>query len=164
MITGLLKPSSGIIKIGDVILNNQIIKTWHSLISILSQNFFIKFLNYLQYNSRNDNDINHDKLNNIIKICELEDLILNLEHGLKTMIGDNGIKLSRGQRQRIGLARSLYKDTEIYILDEATNAIDKETEKKSTKIYLVSFSEKTFINVSHNPLLKEYSDDIINMR
>ena len=61
------------------------------------------------------------------------------------------------------MARSLYKDTQIYILDEATNAIDKDTEKKIYENIFSFFKERTFINISHNPLLKEYSDHIINI-
>ena len=130
MITGLLKPSAGSIKIGEINLDKHNIKEWHSMISILPQNFFLLNSSII-YNItlENDNNVNHDKLNNIIRICELEKFILNLKYGLDTKIGENGITLSGGQRQRIGLARSLYKDTQIYILDEATNAIDKDMKK-----------------------------------
>lgn len=164
LITGLLKPSKGSIEIGKIILNNKNIKEWHSMISILSQNFFLLNASII-YNIilENQNYVNHKKLNSIIRICELQDFISNLDHGLETKIGDNGIKLSGGQRQRIGLARSLYKDAEIYILDEATSAIDKDTEKKIYENIFNSFSKKTFINISHNPLLKDYSDHLINL-
>ena len=68
----------------------------------------------------------------VIKQCQLEKLINNLENGSKTLIGENGARLSGGQLQRISLARTLYKNPEILILDEATTSLDSDNEKKNT--------------------------------
>ena len=106
---------------------------------------------------------NRKKLNKILEICELDEFISNLDDGINTIIGENGITLSGGQRQRIGLARSLYKDAQIYIFDEATNAIDKDTEKKILFKKYNYLSNKTVINISHNQNLEFYSDNIIHI-
>lgn len=98
--------------------------------------------------------VNEDNnaISNIKKAIEkscLEDLINDLEKGLNTNIGESGSKLSDGQRQRIGIARSIFYDREILVLDECTNALDNETENKILKYFCSLKKIKTIIFVSH---------------
>ena len=74
--------------------------------------------------------IDQKKVINSAKLSEIHEFVDNLPNKYETVVGDNGILLSGGQRQRIGLARALYQEKEILTLDEATNALDIETEKK----------------------------------
>ena len=69
-------------------------------------------------------------INELIKICQLKSYVEGLKNGLLTTVGENGVRISGGQAQRIVLARSLYKMPNILLLDEATNALDIHTEKK----------------------------------
>ena len=78
----------------------------------------------------NDNLIDNKILMNVIKQSKLEKFVNSLENGINTIVGDKGVNLSGGQKQRIGLARSLYFQPKLLILDEATNSLDKETEKE----------------------------------
>ena len=66
-----------------------------------------------------NHEINLDKINDLIKKVELESFIHNLDHGLDTIVGERGTRISGGQSQRIGIARALYKDPDIIIFDEA---------------------------------------------
>ena len=63
-----------------------------------------------------------------IKLAHLTDLVNSLQQGLDTTVGERGVKLSGGQRQRIAIARALYQDSEVLVLDEATSSLDGVTE------------------------------------
>ena len=78
----------------------------------------------------NEKDINYKKLEEVIKQTNLEEFINNLSKGIDTNVGNQGSNISGGQLQRIGIARALYASPEILIMDEATNSLDEETEKK----------------------------------
>ena len=74
--------------------------------------------------------INIQKVNNCIKQVQLENLISSLPNGIETIIGENGIKFSGGEIQRLSIARALYVAPDVIVLDEPTNSLDKKTEKK----------------------------------
>ena len=83
---------------------------------------------------------------------------------METIVGEKGLKISGGEKQRIGLARALYKRPKILILDEATNALDELTEQK---IYnkLFSFKERmTIISIIHKPSLYKYFNRVIKVK
>ena len=77
------------------------------------------------------NEINYELLQEAIKLAELKNFVDKLPNGLESEVGKFGSKISGGQIQRIGIARAIYRNPEILILDEATNALDEMTEKKS---------------------------------
>lgn len=109
--------------------------------------------------------INEDKntlsnIKNAIEKACLSDLINNLENGLNTNIGESGSKLSDGQRQRIGIARSIFYDRDILVLDECTNALDNETENKILQYFSSLKKNKTIIFVSHKSLNLSLCDKV----
>lgn len=108
--------------------------------------------------------INIERAVNCAKICELEGLVS--KHELKTdlRIGEMGGKLSGGQRQRVGIARALYKNANILILDEATNALDEQTEKKVLDNIISNYKNLTIIIVTHNKNILNYCDRIIEIK
>ena len=88
------------------------------------------------------------------------DFINSLENKWDTLIGEEGNDLSGGQNQRLGIARALFRDTEIIILDEATSALDKTTEEKIlNKIYFYD-NRKTIISISHDANSLKFCDKI----
>ena len=78
----------------------------------------------------NKDEVDRKKIREVLKFLELDNFVENLPKTIDTLIGENGVKLSGGQRQKVCLARLLYHNKEIIILDEATNALDKVAEKK----------------------------------
>jgi ABC-type multidrug transport system fused ATPase/permease subunit len=84
-----------------------------------------------------------------ISVAQLKDLMDKLPDGLETKIGEKGYRLSGGERQRIGLARAIYKDTQILILDEATSSLDSGTETLIQQALEENLDKKTVISIAH---------------
>ena len=107
--------------------------------------------------------IDDKKVVEAIKFAQLEELILGNELGINNLVGENGIKISGGQRQRIGLARAIYLEPEVLILDEATNALDQYNEDKVFDIIKKLNKKKTIIIISHNKNIYQYCDQLVNL-
>lgn len=94
-------------------------------------------------------EINEDKVWRALEQAKLIDYVKSLPDGLETEVGDRGIRFSGGQRQRIAIARALYNDPEILIFDEATAALDNETEKAVMESIELLQGQKTLIIIAH---------------
>ena len=108
--------------------------------------------------------IDHNLISKILKVVELEDFIKGLSDGINSDIGEIGSKISGGQKQRIAIARALYQNPDFILFDEATNALDKDTEGKVLN-NIKNFLKKdaTFILISHKINDKELFDNIIEL-
>ena len=93
--------------------------------------------------------INFERVIEVSRIANLNDVLEELSDGLLTLIGEKGIQLSGGQKQRLGLARALYTDPRIIILDEPTSALDSVNEKKLFDAFNSSTVNKTVIVIAH---------------
>ena len=133
LISGLLEPQSGEILVDE---ENVIPSSpeWLELIGYMSQNTFI-FDDTLEKNiSMSDKEFDIDKINYLMKLVCLDEVVDRQDIKLdKLSLGESGSKLSLGQIQRIGIARALYQDPSILILDESTSALDMELEKNNSK-------------------------------
>ena len=165
LIMNLLEPSSGKINIDNLPLTS-IRNAWQKKISYIPQNFYIlddSFLENILF-SEDRKKIKINKVNQILKFCHLDDLIKNLPEGLNTIVGPSGKLLSGGQAQRLAIARGLYQDRDILILDEATNALDSDTEDKILKNILNLKKSKTIIIISHNRKVLDICDKVIEFK
>lgn len=152
LLTFLIKPKSGKIQIDDKEISNDYERRkFQNLITFISQDTFLiedTIKNNITFTSQNR--IDEKKLNNAIKLACAEKFIHELPDNLNYMVGTHGRKISSGQKQRIVIARSFYDPREILVLDEATNALDEETEKKIIQNIINKKDGKTIIIVSHN--------------
>lgn len=152
IISGLQQPQLGKILLDDKqIINENNLYNWKKLIGYMPQNstlldMSIKDNITLGEYMHNKKDFN--RLNQAINDSELSKFIKKLDNGINTKVGDKGIKISGGEMQRIALARTLYSQSEIIILDEATSSLDKHTESKILYT-LKKLKNKTIIFITH---------------
>jgi len=166
LIYGLLNPSKGKILVDDKINISENYFTWISKISLVSQNVFLVD-DTIKKNialGEHDTEIDQSRLSDSIKISQLTNLINDLDKGINTTIGERGVRLSGGQIQRIGIARALYKKAEILILDESTNALDKETEKDFLNFIYELKKIITIIFVTHKMNVLKDADSIYEIK
>ena len=139
---------------GEILIDNQKIKdlNLNSLrkeISIVDQNttlFDDTVFNNIKYAKPEATD---EEVFNASKMSMSTDFIEKLENKFKTLIGENGVKLSGGEKQRISIARALLKDSKIILLDEATSSLDSETEEKIQKAIEELTKNKTTVVIAH---------------
>ena len=108
-------------------------------------------------------DIDDDKVYKALEKAQLLEFVNTLPEGIDTIVGDRGIRLSGGQRQRIGIARALYEDPPILVLDEATSSLDTETEAAIMETVIGFKGSKTLIIVAHRLSTIEHSDIVYNV-
>lgn len=106
--------------------------------------------------------INLKKVKKACKMAQIDDVIEALDDGYLTQIGENAARLSGGQRQRLAIARALYHDPEILILDEATNGLDEKTEN-SILNNILTLKGKTIVLVSHHKSVMSFCDVIYKL-
>ena len=164
LILGLLSPVSGEILVDNNNININL-RAWQDKIGYVSQSIYL-IDDTLKRNIAfgvEDSDVNLDLLYNAINSSNLLDFIKNLPEGLDTIVGERGVKLSGGQRQRIGIARAIYNNPEILILDEATSSLDIQTELKVMESINSLKGKKTIIIIAHRLSTIENCDYIIQV-
>lgn len=161
LMLGLIKPTAGDILINDSSIHKNL-KSWHNKISYVAQKTFI-FNDTIKNNILFGQDFNKDKFEKVIELSQLNKLIDNLKERENSNLGDAGTKLSGGEIQRIGIARSIYRDNDILIFDEATSSLDANTEKLIIES-IFSLNFKFFFYVTHNLRCLEKFDLIFRLQ
>jgi ABC-type multidrug transport system fused ATPase/permease subunit len=162
----LLNPDDGVVTINQENVNNFATKNkFRSSIAYISQNQFI-LDDTIKQNIifRSKKIFDEKKFNYAIEKSNLKDLINSLEKKENTLMGENGGYFSGGQIQRVIIARSIYEDSQVLIFDEATNALDAETENNILKDLKNNFKDKTIIIVTHNLNLKRYLNKVFEIK
>ena len=164
ILLGLLNPISGHVLIdGQDISENQ--KAWRSLIAYIPQEVFIlngTIRDNVAFGQTSDQQ-DETKIWEALEDAQLADHVRSLPDGLNTNIGEAGVRFSGGQRQRLGIARALYLDPQILILDEATSSLDQETEAELMAAIHQLKKKKTLIMITHRLNTVNQCDEIYHM-
>ncbi len=165
IIMGLLKHTNGKIFIDDQEIHrdkNQFIMN----IGYVPQEIFL-FEDKLKKNialGLNENEISMEKLLESSKAAQIIEVLDNLEDGFDTLVEENGRNFSVGQKQRIGVARALYRNPELLIFDESTSSLDKATERKFIDDVFSINKNKTIVFISHKMSTLDQCDKIFDIK
>lgn len=155
------EPQKGEIKVGNQLISNIGFKTWRSQCGVVMQDGFI-FSDSIERNIAVGDDYpDNEKLRNAIKVANIQDFIDGLPLGIKTKIGAEGNGISQGQRQRMLIARAVYKNPQYIFFDEATNALDANNERVIMDNLSEFFKGRTVIVVAHRLSTVRNADNII---
>ena len=152
IILGLLDIQKGTLEIDGTVISKQNIRSWQRSVGYVPQQIYLSD-DTIEANIAfgvKPNDISSERIYKVSKIANLHEFIVNdLPKKYKTTIGERGVRLSGGQRQRIGIARALYHNPDVLILDEATNALDNQTEKAVMDAVNKLSNNVTIILIAH---------------
>jgi ABC-type multidrug transport system fused ATPase/permease subunit len=164
ILLGFLPPQKGTIKVDGQVVNNDN-QRWFSMFAYVPQDVHLVDDTIRRNIALGiaDSDINEEKLFRVIKESQLEQLVLQLPAGVDTMVGERGALLSGGEKQRVALARALYYDREIVVMDEATAALDNETERQIVKAIKNLKGQKTLIVIAHRFTTVQHCDVIYQL-
>jgi ATP-binding cassette subfamily B protein len=161
MLLGFYRPVNGEILIGDTRLSNLSLKIWREKVGAVMQDGFLFPATIASNIAPGSEDIDEEKLLAAVDIANIKSFIESLPLGYNTKIGANGHGLSEGQKQRLLIARVVYKDPDIIIFDEATNSLDANNEKVIVENLSGFFEGKTVIIVAHRLSTVRNADKII---
>jgi len=164
VLLGLLQIESGDICVDGVSIY-QNLRSWQNLVGYIPQSIFLiddTIARNIAFGVP-DELIDYQKLEKVIEAAQLTELIQELPEGVETSAGERGVRLSGGQRQRVGIARALYHDREILVLDEATAALDNETKQLITESIQSLSGSKTLIIIAHRLTTVKQCDRIYRL-
>jgi len=162
----MLDPNSGSVTIGSQNIFNNI-GDWRKIVGYVPQDTILiddSIAKNIAFGIE-DHQINFKKIDELIEKLDMQDFIAHAKNGINTPVGDKGLSVSGGQKQRIGLARALYFDPELLLLDECTSSLDSVTEEKILNS-LISFAKNkiTIIFCTHRESSLGICDSIYNLK
>ena len=165
LFTGLLVPSGGEILLGEKKLDSETDFLWKKKISYISQDTYLLDTSILNNIALSDqfSVINRKYAEDCAKKARIHDFIMS-NGGYDILVGERGVRLSGGQKQRIGIARALYKNSDVIVFDEATSALDTQTEEEVFKSIYELNKNLTVIIVSHRILSLKDCDEIYEVK
>jgi ABC-type multidrug transport system fused ATPase/permease subunit len=164
ILLGLLTPKTGEVRMDGK--NIQVnLRNWQNQIGYVPQSIYLTD-DTLRRNvafGLSDEQIDDVAVQRAIRAAQLEDFVASQPNGLETLVGERGIRLSGGQRQRIGIARALYHDPGVLVLDEATSSLDTATENGVMQAVRALHGSKTILIVAHRLSTVEHCDRLYRL-
>jgi len=151
LIAGLLVPGTGQIEVDGIALDDANRAAWQSRIAYVPQNVFLLDTTIAQNVALGipAREINRDRLLTAAQLAQLDKFVATLPDRYDHIVGERGMRLSGGQRQRIGIARALYTNASVLIMDEATSAQDGLTEQELMATIMRLRGRYTIILIAH---------------
>ena len=147
LLIGIYRPVKGSIYVDDTLIDSGNIRAWRSRIGYIPQSIYLfdgTVAENVSFGSRSD----EGKIIGVLQKARIWEF-LKTKEGILTRVGEGGIQLSGGQKQRIGIARALYNDPEVLVLDEATSSLDDTTEAEIMDEIYEASGNKTLIIIAH---------------
>ncbi|MGE5604616.1 MAG: ATP-binding cassette domain-containing protein, partial [Bacteroidota bacterium] len=161
LLLGFYQPAEGMIKVGDIPLNEIRLEFWRDQCGLVMQDGYI-FSDTLANNiALKDEAIDEERMSQAAQIANIDQFIATLPLGYRTKIGTDGHGLSQGQKQRILIARAVYKNPKYLFFDEATNSLDTENESIIMKNLEHFFQGRTVVIVAHRLSTVRNADQIV---
>ncbi len=158
LIVGLLRPQRGEVWIDDLPMRDVNTKAWRGMIGYVPQETFLFHDTIMANVTLGDAEISRVEVETALRRAGTWAFVAALPDGMDTMVGERGAKLSGGQRQRIAIARALIHDPALLILDEATTALDPETEAGIVATVRRLTGKVTVLSISHQPAMMRAAD------
>ncbi|UPL49837.1 ABC transporter ATP-binding protein [Hymenobacter sublimis] len=156
---------TGEILVDGVPLQLENTEAWHRLVGYVKQDTFLMQASLQDNITLGETNPDPQRLQYALEQASLADFVSSLPEGLNTVSGERGARLSGGQRQRIGIARALYKQTQILVMDEATSALDTQTEREvSEAINKLSATDITIFIIAHRITTLRQCDRIYELK
>ena len=166
LLLGFYLPSQGQILIDGTGLSQDNLKSWHRLIGYVPQEIFIIQGSFAENIALGSPEVDEDRVYKVLRQVQLDDWVTQLPEGIHTSPGEFGNRMSGGQKQRLGIARALYKGATILFLDEATSSLDSMTEEninRSLAMLSAEQSELTIIVIAHRQSSLMFCNRIIDL-
>ena len=164
LLLGFVPALSGRIIINDKEVDFDGLKRYRTQISYVRQQPFFIHDSILRNITLQDGEHDEEKLQLVVKVTGLDRLLENYSEGVEKMITENGKNISGGQQQRIALARALYHDAEVYLLDEPFNELDEESERVLlTHFQKLSAQGKIVVMITHNKEALAFCNKIVSL-
>ena len=161
---GLLSPSEGTVRVDgiDIAAGRR---SWQNQVGYVPQSIYLvddSLIRNIALGITHEL-IDHNAVLRALRAAQLEEFVSTLPLGLETIVGERGVRLSGGQRQRIGIARALYSNPQVLVLDEATSSLDTETERGVMDAVKALQGEKTVVIVAHRLSTVSYCSKIFSI-
>ena len=151
LLLGLIEPQQGQVLIDGVPLTHENLRQWQAGVGFVPQQIFLSDASILENVAfaieRKDIDV--ERVKESLRMAQLDDLLDRFPEGLETRIGERGVQISGGQRQRLGIARALYQQARVLVFDEATSALDGITERRVMEDIQRFSGQMTVIMIAH---------------
>ena len=162
ILLGLIEPQKGQLKVDGNIINDENRRSWQNTFGFVAQNIFLSegtIAENIAFGIPEDK-INFKQVEKALNLAHLSEFVKSLKDGFHSKVGERGVQLSGGQRQRIGIARALYHEAEVLVLDEATSSLDGITEKMIMEAINNFSGKKTIILIAHRLKTVQKCDQI----